>query len=142
MINFSDMIVKKAKAKATEVAMIGDSKIILSKKIIQELNIASKDIGKDSITTVGVDMGFLPDGRLFIYRNTTDVRKVSGTIDKPEIYCSDICQEILSIIDKKLKGSGTVHFSEYTWEKAEDDTSVLLVNIKNYGPVTILLESR
>lgn len=58
---------------------------------------------------------------------------ITGKRDNPEIYCAEVCKEILDVLGRTLTGAGTVKFPDITVDTIDgSDAKCLVVNLSEY----------
>lgn len=112
-------------------------KMIAGKKFIihtEELTLIDVTVN-DICNPKGKKLEFFVDdenGDLLIYVSE-DGYSINGKRDNPEIYCAEVCKEILDVLDRTLTGSGTVKFPDVTVDTIDgSDAKCLVVNLNDF----------
>lgn len=107
------------------ITMVAGKKLIICQDMLNLLGIDKSDIGNPNGKRL--EFGFDEEtGELLIFV-AEDGFPITGKSEKPEIYCSSVCNEILKKMGKVLVGFGTVRFSKVTAEESEGEAEKCLV---------------
>jgi len=111
--------------------MIAGKKIIIHTEELAQIDVTSNDISNPK----GKKLEFFIDdenGDLLVYVSE-DGYPITGKRDNPEIYCAEVCKEILDVLDRTLTGAGTVKFPDITVDTIEgSDAKCLVVNLSEF----------
>lgn len=101
------------------VSMVGERKLRFTKGVAEYVGLTKDDIGRDSKGKYGISIGInAKDKELVIFKSLKSKgRIVGGSLEHPEVYCADVCKNILKLMGKELVKEGTVNFAE-----AKEDT--------------------
>lgn len=117
---------------SSDVSIIAGTKFVFSKGALAHLEITPTDIKKVKLL---ISVNHKANSMLIRKSPNMGLGKLlSGTASKPECYCADKCQDVLSSMKKCLTGSGTVKFLSVSHESVqiEDATvPVLLVDLNS-----------
>lgn len=125
--------------------MIAGRKFIIHTEELALLDVAVNDICNPK----GKKLEFYVDDEtsdLLIYVSE-DGYPITGKRDNPEIYCAEVCKEILDVLDRTLTGAGTVKFPDITVDTIEgSDAKCLVVNLSEFranpGVLTVTSEEQ
>ena len=109
--------------------MVGERKLKFSKAVVEYLGLSKSDIGRDGKGTNGLCMGIDASAKelvIFVGPKNSS-RLVGGSLEHPEVYCADLCKDMLGIMGKRLVREGTVNFTEVVEDKFDDDGSKCIV---------------
>ena len=113
------------------IKMIAGRKFIIHTEELALLDIAVSDIGNSK----GKKLDFFVDDETedLIIFVSEDGFPITGKRDNPEIYCAEVCKEILDVLDRTLTGAGTVKFPNITVDTIEgSDAKCLVVNLSDF----------
>lgn len=126
---------KAATGGNAEVSMVAGRKFTFSANILKKLGISKESIGKESSGTDGIAIELDTETKeLILFKvSKSEGYIVGGTYSKPETYCADICNAVLTLIGKKLTNAGTVNFpSMYDDTFEEDGTPCIVVKVDKF----------
>lgn len=135
MADMNSFLIQEARGANASVAMVGERKIKFSKGVAEYIGLTKDDIGRDSKGKSGLGIGFNAKAmELALFKAPKNkARLVGGTLDHPEVYCSDICKKILKCLGKELVKEGTVNFIEVKEDAFDHDgTKCIVVDLTQY----------
>lgn len=122
------------------IKMVAGRKLIISKETLALIDVAVTDIGNPNGKTLEFYIEEETKELLIFIRE--DGYPVTGKRDNPEIYCAEVCREILELLRCSLTGAGTVKFPAITVDTIEDlDAKCLVVNLNEYRANPGVLEA-
>ena len=125
--------------------MIAGRKIIIHVEELALIGVTVNDICNSN----GKKLEFYIDeetGDLLVFVSE-DGYPITGKRDNPEIYCAEVCKEILDVLDRTLTGAGTVKFPDITVDTIEgSDAKCLVIHLSEFranpGVLTVTSEEQ
>lgn len=111
--------------------MIAGRKIIIHVEELALIGVTVNDICNSN----GKKLEFFIDeetGDLLVFVSE-DGYPITGKRDNPEIYCAEVCKEILDVLGRTLTGAGTVKFPDITVDTIDgSDAKCLVINLSEF----------
>ena len=136
MADMNSILIKEAKGANASVAMVGARKLKFSKAVVEYLGLTKDDIGRESKGKNGLSMGInVKNKELVIFKNLkSKARLVGGSLEHPEVYCSNVCKAMLELMGKELVKEGTVNFTEVKEDTFDHDgTKCIVVDLTQFA---------
>ena len=113
------------------IKMIAGRKLIIHTEELALIDVTVNDI----CNLKGKKLDFFVDDETedLIIFVSEDAYPITGKRDNPEIYCAEVCKEILDVLDRTLTGAGTVKFPDITVDSIEGSAAkCLVVNLSDF----------
>ena len=136
MADMNSILIQEARGANASVSMVGERKLKFTKGVAEYVGLTKDDIGRDSKGKYGISIGInAKDKELVIFKSLKSKgRIVGGSLEHPEVYCADVCKNILKLIGKELVKEGTVNFTEAKEDTFNHDgTKCIVVDLTQYA---------
>lgn len=136
MADMNSILIQEARGANASVSMVGERKLKFTKGVAEYVGLTKDDIGRDSKGKYGISIGInAKDKELVIFKSLKSKgRIVGGSLEHPEVYCADVCKNILKLMGKELVKEGTVNFTEAKEDTFNHDgTKCIVVDLTQYA---------
>lgn len=136
MADMNSILIQEARGANASVSMVGERKLRFTKGVAEYVGLTKEDIGRDSKGKYGISIGINAKTKeLVIFKSLKSKgRIVGGSLEHPEVYCADVCKNILKLMGKELVKEGTVNFTEVNEDTFDHDgTTCIVVDLTQYS---------
>lgn len=118
---------------SSDITLVAGIKLVLHDRVVNYLGINKDDIGRMGKSRARICMNDKKK-ELMIYKQTGNVGNVlGGKLSAVELYSASTGKKILKLIDRELKGSGTVGFKDIKFEKTTKNIPFVIVKLESYA---------
>lgn len=136
MADMNSILIQEARGANASLSMVGERKLRFTKGVAEYVGLTKEDIGRDSKGKYGISIGINAKNKeLVIFKSLKSKgRIVGGSLEHPEVYCADVCKNILKLMGKELVKEGTVNFTEVKEDTFDHDgTKCIVVDLTQYA---------
>ena len=117
---------------SSDITLVAGIKLVLHEKAVEHLHIAKDDLGRKGMARARIKIN-TNKKELVLFKETGTVGTVlGGKLSAVELYTATTGKKILTLIGKKLTGSGTIGFTDIEYVRTTAGIPFLVIKLESY----------